>query len=168
MQEFYFAAEQHDGYMRDRCVFSEEIDIEDTMNVLARYRRGAQLSYSLVAYSPYEGWRATLTGTEGRIELLEAESGPEAAKQHSPITVYTREGDVLCHEIPKADGDHGGGDDRLRDRLFGAEELPDPLGHMAGSWAGAMSVLLGVAANKSIAGGNAVRIADLLQELSQL
>ncbi|MDB5058952.1 MAG: gfo/Idh/MocA family oxidoreductase [Chloroflexi bacterium] len=167
MQAFYFAAEQHDGYMRDRCVFSEEIDIEDTMNVLARYRNGAQLSYSLVAYSPYEGWRSTLTGTKGRIELLEAESGPQAEEQHSTITVYSRDGQVQRHEIPKADGDHGGGDDRLRDRLFGAQELPDLLGHMAGSRAGAMSVLLGVAANQSIASGQAVRIDDLLQEPSR-
>jgi len=168
MQAFYFEAELHDGYVRDRCVFSEEIDIEDTMNVLARYRGGAQLSYSLVAYSPYEGWRSTLTGTDGRIELLEAESGPQAAEQHSTINVYTPEGEVMCHQVPKAGLDHGGGDERLRDRLFGKEERPDPLGHMAGSWAGAMSVLLGVAANQSIASGQAVRIADLLREIPQL
>ena len=74
----------------------------------------------------------------------------------------------MCHQVPKADGDHGGGDERLRDRLFGKEERPDPLSHMAGSWAGAMSVLLGVAANQSIAGGHAVRIADLLRETPQL
>ncbi len=168
MQDFYFAAEQYDGYMRDRCVFSEEIDIEDTMNVLARYKGGAQLSYSLVAYSPYEGWRSTITGTAGRIELLETESGPEASEPFNTIKVYTLEGEVLCLEIPKSDGDHGGGDDRLRDRLFGAEELPDPLGHMAGSWAGAMSVLLGAAANRSIATGESVAIADLLRERSPL
>jgi predicted dehydrogenase len=166
MRAFYFDAEQYDGYARDRCVFSEEIDIEDTMNVLARYRGGAQLSYSLVAYSPYEGWRSTITGTDGRIELLEAESGPHAAEQHSTIKVYSRDGTVVLHEISKAEGDHGGGDDRLQERLFGAEELPDPLGHMAGSRAGAMSVLLGVAANQSIASGQAVNVADLLREAS--
>src|SRR5262249_53233987 len=57
LNSLYFEAEQHDGYARDRCVYAEEIDIEDTMNLVARYRGGAQLSYSLVAYSPYEGWR---------------------------------------------------------------------------------------------------------------
>jgi predicted dehydrogenase len=167
LKAFYFDAEQHDAYYRDRCVFDEEIDIEDTMNVLARYRGGTQLSYSLVAYSPYEGWRSTLTGTDGRIELLETESGPDAAAGFSTIAVYDRAGAVTHYQIPKADGDHGGGDDLIQDRLFGAEILPDPLNHMAGSWAGAMSVLLGVAANQSIAGGRVVTIAELLREPSQ-
>jgi len=43
-------------------VFGEEISIEDTMVVSARYRSGALLSYSLVAYSPWEGLRVAITG----------------------------------------------------------------------------------------------------------
>lgn len=40
--------------------------------------------------------------------------------------------------------------------------IPDPLGYMAGSWQGAMSLLVGAAANRSIATGSPVEIADLL------
>ncbi len=162
LKSFYFDAEQYDGYYRDRCVYAEQIDIEDTMSLVARYKCGTQLSYSLVAFSPIEGWRATLTGTEGRMELREDETGPLAQAASSVIAVYHKSGTVANYEIPKPAGDHGGGDERLLERLFGALTLPDPLGHMAGSWDGAMSVLMGVAANKSIATGQAVTIAELL------
>jgi hypothetical protein len=40
--------------------------------------------------------------------------------------------------------------------------VPDPLGHAANSWAGVTSVLLGVAANESIATKKPVTIAELL------
>ena len=74
----YFDAEHEDGYWRDGCVFSDDIDIYDTMSVSARYRRGILLSYSLNAHCAYEGWRAAINGTRGRMELLEIESGPGA------------------------------------------------------------------------------------------
>lgn len=164
LKSFYFDAESYDGYFRDRCVFADDIDIEDTMNVLVRYRGGAQLSYSLVAYSPYEGWRTTLTGTAGRMELQETESGPLADSAGYTIVLYDSQGTLTHHEVPKSSGDHGGGDDRLLDRLFGAKTAPDPLGHMAGSRSGAMSILIGVAANKSIAGGGPIAIDDLFHD----
>lgn len=162
LKSFYFDAEQHDGYYRDRCVYADEIDIEDTMSLVARYKSGVQLAYSLIAFSPIEGWRATLTGTEGRLELREDETGPHVRESPSTITVYHKRGDMTAYQIPKASGDHGGGDERLLERLFGDRPLPDPLRHMAGSWDGAMSVLIGVAANKSIARGEAVTIDELL------
>jgi predicted dehydrogenase len=166
LKSFYFDAEQHDGYARDRCVFADEIDIEDTMNLVARYKGGAQLSYSLVAYSPYEGWRATLTGTTGRIELREDETGLPSREIASTISVFGLQGDRTLVQVPRPEGDHGGGDERLLERLFSEHQFPDPLGHMAGAWAGAMSVLMGVAANKSIESGELVAIGDLLRAQS--
>ena len=68
----------------------------------------------------------------------------------------------MTHELPKAGPDHGGGDPRLLARLFGPPAQPDPLGHMAGARAGAMSVLIGVAANTAMAGGQPVTISTLL------
>lgn len=167
MRALYFDAEKHDGYRRDGCVFSDDIDIYDTMSVSVRYARGAQLAYSLVAYSPYEGWRASITGTGGRMELEETESprgiesGPLAGRAQQ-IRVFDAKGKLTVHEVAAAEGGHGGGDPLLLERLFGGQDLPDPLGHMAGSRAGAMSVLIGVAANKSIASGQPVAITDLL------
>jgi predicted dehydrogenase len=163
MKALYFDAEQHDGYFRDRCVFSEEIDIYDTMSVSVRYARGAQLAYSLVAYAPYEGWRVSFTGTAGRMELEEFESGPLATAQPRQIRLFDARGNMTVREAAAAQGAHGGGDPLLLERLFGGQDLPDPLGHMAGSRAGAMSILIGIGANKSIASGQPVDIADLLQ-----
>jgi predicted dehydrogenase len=161
-RSLYFEAEHEDGYHRDGCVFSDEIDIEDTMSVIARYAHGPQLSYSLVAYSPYEGWLVAITGSTGRLEAQEYHSGPLSEQITDRITVYNRRGEMVTHDIPQEEGGHGGGDERLWERLFGSHPQPDPLGHMAGSRAGAMSILVGVAANRSIATGLSVRIADLL------
>ena len=166
LKQFYFEAEQFDGYHRDQCVFAEEIDIEDTMNVVARYKNGAQLSYSLVAYSPYEGWRATLTGTKGRMELREDETGPLVQELRSTITVCNTSGELTSYDVPRSAGDHGGGDDQILERLFGGRAMADPLDHMAGSWAGAMSVLIGAAANRSMVTGEVVNIDDLLRRMS--
>jgi predicted dehydrogenase len=163
MKALYFDAEHADGYYRDRCVFADEIDIEDTMSATVRYAGGAMMSYSLIAHSPYEGWRAALNGDRGRLEAEEFHSGDRAREPGQRITVFNRKGERVTYDIPKALGGHGGGDERLQDRLFGGRALPDPLGYMANSRAGAMSVLIGVAANRSIASGQVVPIADLLQ-----
>lgn len=162
MKALYFDAEQHDGYFRDRCVFSPEIDIYDTMSVTVRYARGAQLAYSLVAYSPYEGWRASITGTGGRMELEEIESGPLAAAHKQEIKLFDARGNYTTRAVAAAEGGHGGGDPLLLERLFGGKALPDPLGHMAGSRAGAMSILIGIGANKAIASGQPASIAEML------
>ncbi len=71
LRGLYLDAEEQSGYLRDRNVFGEEISIEDTMVVSARYRSGALLSYSLVVYSPWEGLRVAVTGDKGRVELYE-------------------------------------------------------------------------------------------------
>ncbi len=159
----YFQAEQHDGYFRDGCVFSEEIDIEDTMNVLVRYTNGAQMSYSLTAYAPYEGWNMVFTGRDGRMELKVTESGPETSGDTLTIRLFDRKGTLTTHDVTVPKSGHGGGDALLLRRLFSGEEIPDPLGHMAGSRAGAMSILTGIAGNKSIASGQRVKIDELLK-----
>ena len=51
LRGLYLEAEDETGYIRDRNVFGENITIEDTMHVIARYRNGVMLSYSLIAYS---------------------------------------------------------------------------------------------------------------------
>lgn len=164
MKAFYFDAEGEDGYFRDRCVFADEIDIEDTMAASVKYKAGALMSYSLNAHTPWEGWRAALNGSGGRMEVEEYHSGHRAGETSQYITVYNRKGDKVTHDMRKDTGAHGGGDARLQERLFSGRAIPDPLGHMADSWAGAMSVLIGVAANRSIATGQPVHIADLLSD----
>ena len=164
MKALYFDAEREDGYFRDRCVFADDIDIEDTMNAAIRYRKGVTMSYSLIAHSPYEGWRVALNGSHGRIEAEEFHSGSRANEPSQQIKIFNRKGETVIYDIPKATGNHAGGDDRLLDRLFGGHASPDPLGYMANSWSGAMSILIGIAANQSIATGQPIAIADLLMD----
>lgn len=76
MEGLYLNAEQDSGYIRDRNVFGDDVSAEDTMTVTAKYRSGALLSYSLVAYSPWEGLRACVTGTKGRLELFDTHGSP--------------------------------------------------------------------------------------------
>lgn len=163
MKAYYYNAEEEGGYIRDRCVFGEHIDIYDTMSVNARYARGALLTYSLIAHSPCEGWKATINGTRGRIELAEYLSGEEANNPDVQIVLYDRYQQRTVYSIPKSFGAHGGSDTRIRESLFKPDESTDPLGQQAGSRAGAMSLLMGEAANISIARKIPVKVRDLLE-----
>jgi predicted dehydrogenase len=160
---FYRAAEKKDGYFRDRCVFSPEIDIYDTMSVQVKYRNGAQFSYSLTAYAPNEGWKLSLTGTEGRLEADEFMRGYRSSEPVRKIRIFDTRGHLTEEEVPVIKGEHGGGDSRLRDMIF-RTGTPDPLGKLAGTHAGAMSILIGIGANTSIHEKRPVSINSLLTD----
>src|SRR5699024_7271305 len=161
INKFYHEAEGADGYYRDRCVFSEDIDIYDTMSVNVNYSKGTQLTYSLVAYSPYEGWRASFTGTKGRIEAVNYSSGQDSKGDIEEIKLFTSPTESITYKVSKATGGHGGGDQRLRKMIFKGG-IPDPLGHMADLKAGIMSSIIGIAANESISTGEPVVVADIV------
>jgi predicted dehydrogenase len=157
--QLYVEAEPGDGYIRDGCVFDPEVDIYDTMGALVRYRRGARMTYSLNAYCAYEGMRAAVNGANGRAEIEVIETRDADVDE---IAIYRprRAEPERAIGVPRTEG-HGGGDERMLDDLFrGAAD--DPLGHAAGSLDGAYSILVGVAANRSVAEGGWVRIQDLL------
>ena len=169
-ERLYLNAEKDDGYIRDQSVFGDNISIEDTMNVLVQYKNGAQLSYSLNAYSPYEGFRVFVTGTKGRIEMevIEAvyvngkgDSKSEGVVAGKKIVVYPMFGDAYSVPIAEGKGSHGGGDTILLNDMFGVPEY-DPFHRAASHVDGAMSILTGIAANKSIASGMPVDVLSLV------
>ncbi|NLC67513.1 MAG: Gfo/Idh/MocA family oxidoreductase [Clostridiaceae bacterium] len=162
MKEFYFNAEKEDGYYRDRCVFDDEINIYDSMSVTVKYNKGTILTYSLIAYSPYEGWKISINGTGGRLEAAEYHSGLKAKEPTYQITLYNRKGDVITYDVPKATGGHGGGDERLREMIFRGN-IPDPLNHCADSYDGVKSIMIGICANKSIKEKRMFRPRDLVR-----
>jgi predicted dehydrogenase len=180
LEALYRAAEADSGCVRDRNVFGGEqewpITAEDTMTVSARYRRGALLSYSLIAYSPWEGERVTITGTEGQVEyfgrgvghVIEGQSDTELADEQYVGERYIRLQRMFGapEDVPivEAGGAHGGGDARILERIFlpPDQQQPDPLGRDASHLDGAAAALLGFAANRSIERGEAVRVDDLL------
>ena len=68
LKSLYLDTEGADGYVRDRCIFSSEITIEDTMQVQVGYANGVSMNYTLCAYSPWEGYEIVFYGTEGELE----------------------------------------------------------------------------------------------------
>jgi len=160
MRALYLDAEHEDGYHRDGCVFDPEIDIYDTVSASVRYTNGAVMSYSLTAYAPWEGYQIVFNGTEGRLEVLFVERAP-GRQPGIEMTLHPLRQPARAIEPESGTGEHYGGDRILRDHLFRGV-ASDPLGLQAGSRAGAVSILTGIAANKSIAEGRPVRISELL------
>jgi predicted dehydrogenase len=166
LRRMFLHAEHEDGYLRDRCVFGHDIDIHDTMSVLAEYHGGAQLNYSLTAYNAAEGYRLSINGTDGRIEAEEFFGGLmlRGDVKRSPIRIIrgrTRR-DVTLRElqIDVDRSDHGGGDARLYRDLFEPGH-PDPLGQNATALDGANSCLVGICANQAIEQRRTIELPDL-------
>ncbi len=172
LEGLYLNAEEDDGYIRDQSVFGDCISIEDVMNVLVRYKSGATMSYSLNAFSPIEGFNVVFTGTKGRLEMSVTEvtyvngggdKSLEGAVKTKSIKVFPMFGNPYDVDIPEAKGGHGGGDPVLLEDLFSNNPSYDPLKRAASYVDGAMSILTGVAANKSIASGMPIKIDDLVK-----
>lgn len=159
----FYQAEHEDGYFRDGCVYSPKIDIEDTITALISYEDHIDLSYKLIAYAPYEGYRLTITGDKGRIEAEDFHGlvGPFAHQQIYHLNVFDEHGQQKTIEVPVSLGSHGGGDDRMMEMIFSSKPMEDPLNHMANSEAGFNAAYIGMAINQSIAEHRIVKIEDL-------
>jgi predicted dehydrogenase len=179
--DLYVKNEHHDGYIRDGCVWSNEIDIWDKMSAQIKYANGVVANYSLTTYSPYEGWQIAFNGMNGRLETWEdipyLQKTPEdQAKRHA--VEMSNADDAIKGEVreiiamdnfarnyevyttPKIRGGHGGGDIRMQRRMF-VDTNDNPHHVMAGTREGAMSILIGVAARKSIKEKRPVKISEL-------
>lgn len=167
MDKLYLACEDVDGYYRDKCIFSEEIDIEDTVSVNVLYKKGAVMSYSLTTHSPYEGFKIAFNGTEGRLEFCKIDGRYEDLGKDldNVITIFNRKGERIVMNEPKdLPGGHGGADEKIRENLFiGCDS--DPLGQMADVRAGMMSIGIGMAANISMKENRRVYLSEFYDEL---
>ena len=180
LTDLYADNEKYDGYIRDNCLFRNEINIYDKMSAQVKYQNNVQLNYSLTTYSPLEGWRVAFNGTEGRIEAWmdipyykkmnidqaemhdrEMDQENEEGVHQEPIIVHKLWNDFEKVKVEMEKGGHGGGDKRLQDKMFRTPDSTDPFDRTAGSRDGAMSILIGIAARKSIETGTAVKIKDL-------
>jgi predicted dehydrogenase len=179
--KLYAENEKYDGYLRDGCVWSNEIDIWDKMSAQIKYANGVIANYSLTTYSPYEGWKIAFNGMNGRLDTWEdipfmQKTQEDQDKKHA--IEMSNADDAVKGEVreiiamdnfakkfevyttPKVSGGHGGGDVRMQKRIF-VDPNDNPHNVMAGTRAGAMSVLIGVAARKSIKLGRPVKISEL-------
>lgn len=169
LKALYLDAEHEDGYYRDQSVFGDGINIEDTLGLVVRYRNKAILTYSLNAYLPWEGLNVVMNGSKGRIEMKIVEksyvnAGGEKAKEGAmeacELRVFPMFDAPYTVPLTFGEGGHGGGDKVMLDDLFGNPPA-DPLQRAADHRAGAMSILTGIAGNRSLQTGLPVRIDDL-------
>ncbi|HEV7782397.1 MAG TPA: Gfo/Idh/MocA family oxidoreductase [Chitinophagaceae bacterium] len=181
LNDLYVKNEQHDGYIRDGCVWSNEIDIYDKMSAQIIYANGVTVNYSLTTYSPYEGWQIAFNGMKGRIETWEdipylQKTADDQASRHAMemsnaddaipgefreiLVMDNFEKNYEIFTTPKIKGGHGGGDVRMQRRIF-VDKNDNPHHVMAGTREGAMSILIGIAARKSIALKRPVKISEL-------
>lgn len=178
-RELYLNAEAETGYLRDRNVFGEPITIEDTMNVTVRYQNGVLLSYSLIAYCPWEGLRVAITGTKGRVELdvvenidhLQGDGAAKASKgafKSTSMRVHPMFGESYDIAIPTSDGGHGGADPIMLEQIFSPTPPPDTLHRAASHIDGAASILVGISGNLAMQSGSMVRVPELFPPIAQV
>lgn len=171
LKAMYLDAEHEDGYYRDQSVFGDGINIEDTMGVMVKYNSKAILTYNLYAYAPWEGFRVAFNGTKGRIEMEVIEASYVNSGGDQALEGAVKGKKILVHPIFEAPyevkveekaGGHGGGDPVLLNDLFGTPEY-DRFNRAASHVDGAMSILTGIAGNRSIRTGLPVQVADLVR-----
>jgi predicted dehydrogenase len=176
LKTLYLDNEQYDGYLRDRCVFGADIDIEDTVDIVVNYRSGAMMSYSLHAFMPWEGYIVTFNGTKGRIEHVCQEnvyiSGDgsvpgELVPEGTRIKIFPHFQPGYEVEVWQSKGGHGGADPVMVNDLFDRNPPEDKYKRAADQRAGAWSILTGVAANRSIESGRPIRIDELFHGLEE-
>ena len=135
LTSLYLDAEDADGYVRDRCIFSSDISIEDTMQVQVGYANGVSMNYTLCAYSPWEGYEIVFYGTDGELNHRHvgvhgifggARHEAETARRRPCSTATARSPEQV--EVWSGEGDHGGGDPVMLDQLFNPAPSDDRTG----------------------------------------
>ncbi len=171
LKGLYLNAEHEDGYLRDQSVFGDGISIEDTMAVMVRYKNNAIMSYSLNSYLPREGFNVSINGDKGRIDAevrenvyVNAQGKPEeeGASEFKKIVLqklFSKQQEI---EIEEGTGGHGGGDVVMLEDIFG-NPPEDKFNRAATHIDGAMSILTGIAANKSFNTGMPVDVDSLVK-----
>lgn len=176
-------AQAVDGYVRNQSVFDPGITTEDTLGLIVEYRGGVVMTYSLTAYSPWEGYRVMVNGTEGSAELTVIERGSigfdaagravldassievgddDPVRPHSETLVVQRHWErAEVHPIVTTAGGHGGGDALLLASVFRPSAEPDPLGRTAAMIDGLRASGVGYAGNESLATGLPVQLDEL-------
>jgi predicted dehydrogenase len=166
--ELYFRAREEGSYTPDLCVFDPAIDSEDHATLAVTYENGVRLTYDLCAYAAYEGARVDIEGSAGRLEYRHrmgtaalagtAEHGVEATTDER-LTLFRFEQAPEDIPIPEAEGGHGGADPGMLADLFGQGPPSDARASLED---GIQAVLIGAAANVSIAEDRPVDVQGLM------
>jgi len=161
--KLYTDCESEDGYLRDGCVWREDINIYDTMSVVVKYENGVYLSYTANTYLPYEGQAISINGRRGRLDYNEVKANGFTNNEVRLTRSFGKSEAVKDLEAQQSGG-HGGADTSIQDLIFRGPQGSDPLNLRAGLRDGALSSLIGIAARHSIErGSQAIKIQDLVK-----
>jgi len=162
LMNLYVKAESADGYIRDSCVFRKKINIWDTMTAQVQYHNRVMMSYSLNAFMPYEGYYVGFNGTKGRLDVRVYHNQPWKVASMADFRITHSFKESRTFSLTSGGGGHWGADQVMQDRIF-REPGPDPLGQAAGSRDGALSILIGIAARRSIEQERPFKIEELVK-----
>lgn len=160
--KMYGDCEDVDQYYRDGCVWDKEIDSQDTASVQVLYDNGTQLTYTLNAFLPYEGQKLSFSGEHGKLDVRLYNRQPWEVEAHYEFRLTKNMEETKIWSLNPSSGGHGGADERVKDLLFKPNQA-DPTGQKAGSRAGVLSSMIGIAARKSIETKKSVQISDLIK-----
>ena len=130
-------------------------DAADNQAVLMQFENGVVANLRMMAFTQNGGRITRFFGTEGVIEYNETENYIETR------TYDMQKERVSLTSLADDLSGHGGGDTVLLNDIFGVPDH-DPYKRAAGYIDGAMSILTGISANKSMASGMPVDVMSLV------
>ncbi|MHB9031022.1 MAG: Gfo/Idh/MocA family oxidoreductase [Candidatus Latescibacterota bacterium] len=157
----YVNCESEDGYIRDSCLYRDNINIWDNMSVQVKYSNDVLLSYSLVAGMPYEGYQVGINGTKGRLDARIYHGQPWKVERLGDLRLTQKFKGTKEMPLGEGGGGHWGADEKMQDMIF--RGAPDPMGQSAGTRAGAMSILIGIGARHSIEQNRKITIDEMVK-----
>ncbi len=162
MMDLYVKCEDVDGYFRDGCVWDNDIDTYDVTTTQVVYDNGTLLTYTQNTNLAYEGQYISFTGENGRMDVRLYNRQPWEEPAPIEIRISKDTKTTKLYTIDNDKGNHGGADKKVKDLIFDPEKK-DNLRQRAGSRAGVMASLIGIAARQSIETGEKVEIKDLVE-----
>ncbi len=154
-RRIYKEAELDDGYMVDRCVFSDRHSVNDHESLSIRFAGGALASFTMLTFAPREHTYYRFTGTKGRLEM-----GGDSCGNPPHLRIIYPDKSVEEIAITADRGQHGHDD---ADQALIADILgmggSDPL-QKAEPWEARRAVLIADLAARSIAAGGKAIFAD--------
>jgi len=135
----------------DLCLWNSEKDTHDNDTVIIEYKNKVRVNYTECLFPVRSTRYYSIIGDKGEIE---------ADSTSNQIRVYSLSSqDVVTYNIGPSISGHGGGDKILLDDFFNClREGKEPL---ANGEAGKLSVLIGLAAEKSIEEKRIIRISEI-------
>ncbi|MFW5870263.1 MAG: Gfo/Idh/MocA family protein [Candidatus Sumerlaeota bacterium] len=142
-----------DGYCKDMCIYTSDKDVHDNGISIVEYEGGIRASH-MECFVTSQGDRLyTIVGLEGQMEI---------SLSNRTIKIMPRfSRETILHQIPEAEGTHGGADPRLIDYFVkvvrGEKENTSTLEH------GMYSTAVGQAAELAARENRMVEIAELFK-----